>query len=98
MAERRVDLARARKAAGFTQESLAEALAVDRTTVVRWEGGSGEPLPFLRTKLAKLLKLGLADLEELLSPFDDVAPITATSWLVPAIVEDDELAALDLAR
>ncbi|MCA1604347.1 MAG: helix-turn-helix domain-containing protein [Acidobacteria bacterium] len=55
MVERRNRFIRARKAIGFTQESLAEAMNVDRTTVRRWECGEAEPQPYRRPKLAKLL-------------------------------------------
>ena len=43
-AKRRL-LAQRRKAVGLTQEQLAEQLGVERTTVVRWERGTTEPLP-----------------------------------------------------
>ncbi|MFD0201755.1 MULTISPECIES: helix-turn-helix transcriptional regulator [Saccharothrix] len=66
MAVRRTGLARARKAAGYTQETFAEALNVERSTVVRWEAGAREPLPYQRPKLARLLKVGMAELDELL--------------------------------
>ncbi|MEV8440781.1 helix-turn-helix transcriptional regulator [Actinosynnema sp. NPDC051121] len=67
MATRRTHLARARKAAGYTQEGFAEALHVHRTTVVRWETGGGEPLPYLRPKVASLLKVAPDQLEALLA-------------------------------
>jgi DNA-binding transcriptional regulator YiaG len=34
-----------RRAAGLTQERLALALGVDRTTLARWEAGSSRPRP-----------------------------------------------------
>ena len=67
MAVRRIGLARARKAAGFTQESFAEAMRVDRSTVVRWEAGEREPLPYQRPKLARLLRMSLDRLDQVLA-------------------------------
>jgi transcriptional regulator with XRE-family HTH domain len=64
---RRLGLIRARKKACFTQESLAQALNVDPTTVGHWERGRTEPLPYKRPKLAKLLGVGSERLEELLA-------------------------------
>ncbi|GAB2957613.1 helix-turn-helix transcriptional regulator [Saccharothrix stipae] len=66
MAVRRTAFARARKAAGFTQESFAEAANVERSTVVRWEAGVREPLPYQRPKLARLLRVSLDKLDQLL--------------------------------
>jgi len=37
-----------RKAAGFSQEQLAERLSIDRSTVARWESGETEPQPWIR--------------------------------------------------
>jgi transcriptional regulator with XRE-family HTH domain len=68
MTVRRVALARARKTAGYTQESLAEVLQVERTTVIRWEAGTSEPVPHIRPKLAASLKISDHKLEELLFP------------------------------
>ncbi len=55
MVRRRTALAGARKAAGHTQETLAAALHIDRSTVIRWEAGNHAPLPYLRPRLAQLL-------------------------------------------
>ncbi|MFK0249719.1 multiprotein-bridging factor 1 family protein [Amycolatopsis azurea] len=66
MVAKRIALARARKAAGFTQENLAEAIRVDVTTVGNWESGKSEPQPYKRPKLAKLLDVSRAELEDLL--------------------------------
>ena len=90
MVTRRDRLARARKAAGYTQESLAEDLGIDRTTVARWEAGKWQPLPYLRPKLARLLGLTAAELSEILS-----API-ATSASRSATVSAQSPAALNV--
>ncbi|MEU4517356.1 helix-turn-helix domain-containing protein [Amycolatopsis sp. NPDC024027] len=66
MGGRRIGLARARKAAGYTQETLAYALDIDPATVNRWERGATEPLVYTRPKLAKLLRVSCEGLEELL--------------------------------
>lgn len=68
MAVRRSSLVRIRKSAGFTQESFAEAMHVDRSTVARWEQGAREPLPYQRPKIARLLKITMSELDELLHP------------------------------
>lgn len=75
VARRRRKLAAARKAAGYTQEGLADALNVDRSTVQRWEAGEHAPWPYLWPKLGRLLGL---DREQLRNLFDD-DPQTAAS-------------------
>ena len=66
-AARRDRLARRRKALGLTQEDLAGLLNVERSTVARWECGDSEPLPWIRPKLARALKVPVDRLEELLA-------------------------------
>jgi transcriptional regulator with XRE-family HTH domain len=63
---RRVGLARARRAAELSQEELGRRLPADPTSIRDWEAGRSEPLPFKRGKLAKLLQVTPAQLEELL--------------------------------
>ena len=79
---KRVGLVRARKAAGLTQEEEAYRLGVDRSTVGRWESGESEPLPWLRPKLANLLGITPARLEELLLAVDTKRDPSATSEIL----------------
>lgn len=66
MGKRRTELAAVRKTSGYTQESLAAALGIDRSTVIRWEAGDYAPLPYLRPKLARLLRQSPGQLRVLL--------------------------------
>jgi transcriptional regulator with XRE-family HTH domain len=68
MATRRDALAAHREALGFTQETLAQALGVELSTVGRWERGTLTPQPWRRPDLASILKLSLEDLDVLLNP------------------------------
>ncbi|GLZ04317.1 hypothetical protein Acsp03_17830 [Actinomadura sp. NBRC 104412] len=65
-AGRRPGLARRRRTLGFTQESLADALGADRSTVARWERGQCAPQPYHRSKLCELLRVGPDELDGLL--------------------------------
>lgn len=67
-------LAGARKAAGHTQEDVAAALHIDRSTVIRWEAGDHAPLPYLRPKLARLLGLSQEQLRKLIEDDSNVGP------------------------
>ncbi|MEV6316792.1 helix-turn-helix transcriptional regulator [Streptomyces sp. NPDC051776] len=60
-------LADRRKVLGCSQEGLAHALGVDRTTVGRWESGRTVPQPPLRPKLAEVLQVDLAGLDSLVA-------------------------------
>ena len=70
VAARRSDLAEARKAAGYTQEDLAEKLHVDRSTVHRWETKGVRPQPYLWPRLANLLGMSRDELREALTSVD----------------------------
>jgi tetratricopeptide (TPR) repeat protein/transcriptional regulator with XRE-family HTH domain len=103
-AAKRRGLARRRKAVGLTQEQLAEQLGVERTTVVRWERGQTQPVPWLRPKLAKVLGIPADRLEELLAgddaPASPAIPALAAARQLPPAVSGftgrvAELAALD---
>lgn len=67
---RRAALAAARRTAGHTQETLAAALHIDRSTVIRWEAGDHAPLPYLRPRLARLLGRSPEQLEQLIGDTD----------------------------
>jgi tetratricopeptide (TPR) repeat protein/transcriptional regulator with XRE-family HTH domain len=75
-----------RKALGLTQEQLAGLLHVQRTTVVRWERGESKPLPWIRPKLAKALRVSADRLEELLA--DAAGAAVTVPRQLPAAVPD----------
>jgi tetratricopeptide (TPR) repeat protein/transcriptional regulator with XRE-family HTH domain len=63
---RRGRLAARRRALGLTQEDLAALLGIERSTVVRWEAGRTQPLPWIRPRLAKALQVPARQLAGLL--------------------------------
>ncbi|WP_422646759.1 helix-turn-helix domain-containing protein [Actinoalloteichus caeruleus] len=68
MGTRRDALAARREALGFTQQTFAEQLGVELSTVGRWERGTLTPQPWRRPDLAAILKVSLTELDALLSP------------------------------
>jgi transcriptional regulator with XRE-family HTH domain len=88
-------LARARRAAGLSQEDFAERIGVDRRTVQRWETGKSDPHPVARRALAEMLHIGPADVDAMLG---DGLPSTGGSADDRGTSADDEIDALDLAR
>ncbi|WP_281245087.1 helix-turn-helix domain-containing protein [Actinokineospora terrae] len=58
--DRRQELSARREAMGFTQESLAQKLGVEVSTVGRWERGTLTPQPWRRSRIASELRLSLA--------------------------------------
>jgi transcriptional regulator with XRE-family HTH domain len=73
MTSPRLDLIELRRALGFTQATLATALDVQVTTVARWEQGVSRPRGGYREPLAKVLGVGLLELDRLLNPQATVA-------------------------
>jgi transcriptional regulator with XRE-family HTH domain len=63
---RRRRLAERRRALGLTQEDLAALLGMERSTVVRWERGATQPLPWIRPRLAQALQVPVSELAGLL--------------------------------
>ncbi|MGW2393551.1 helix-turn-helix domain-containing protein [Streptomyces lydicamycinicus] len=61
-------LARQRRSRGHTQESLAQRLGVDVSSVARWERGISAPSPGIRRALAGELALSLDELDARLGP------------------------------
>ncbi|MFE5563372.1 helix-turn-helix transcriptional regulator [Amycolatopsis japonica] len=58
---RRLRFIEARRAAGYTQESLAEALEVDSKTVASWEQGRATPHLFRHGRIARTLRMTAAE-------------------------------------
>lgn len=75
MPPKRLRFIERRKAAGYTQETFAEALHVDRTTIGRWERGDSDPQPYIRPKLARLLHVSPRELASLLGEGTESAVI-----------------------
>ncbi|HEY5834573.1 helix-turn-helix domain-containing protein [Streptomyces sp.] len=98
MTTRRQRFAQRRKACGYTQESFADTLRVDRSTVQRWERGEVDPQPHQGPKIAKLLQVSSKELDALLT--SDTPPATANAWITNSSTpfHDDELDAWELSR
>lgn len=67
MRRSRPQLAARRRSRGLTQEQLAYAVGVDRSTVARWEAGETEPQPWVRRQLQRALAVTPDGLEALLA-------------------------------
>ncbi|MGH3829623.1 MAG: helix-turn-helix domain-containing protein [Pseudonocardiaceae bacterium] len=83
---KRLDLVAARKAAGLSQELLAERMGIERSTVQRWEAGHSTPQPSHRPELATVLDISHAKLAELLADqpcSDDQLRTTPASSAAP---------------
>jgi transcriptional regulator with XRE-family HTH domain len=83
MTTRREHLARRRKVVGLSQEELAERVGVDPATVRRWEAGRTAPRPWLRPKLAEVLRTSTDQLDALLQEGSGDRSVTDGSLSVP---------------
>lgn len=72
MALKRRRLVQRRKALGHSQDDLAALVDVDRTTIIRWERAETDPQPWLRRKLAAVLRVSPDELTELLDEVSEV--------------------------
>ncbi|WP_344864192.1 helix-turn-helix transcriptional regulator [Amycolatopsis ultiminotia] len=79
---------RARKAAGLTQEELAELMEADVSSIRDWESGRSEPLPRRRVRLATALRISSAELENLLR--DGADTVTVESAIAPTPLATNE--------
>jgi len=95
MAAKRRALADRRRAVGHTQESLAALLGIERSTVVRWEAGETEPLPWCRPRLAEALAVSLDEIHELLATLDEV-PAQLSDALLLSLLGDASAAQLGM--
>ena len=85
-AKRRV-LAERREVMGHTQETLAEFVGVEPTTVGRWERGETSPQPWCRPTLAEALEVSLEELDSMLA---EGQPVEETLDTADEPVEDPE--------
>jgi transcriptional regulator with XRE-family HTH domain len=90
LAGKRYRLVSTRRAAGFSQERLAELVGVERSTVQRWERGETRPQPWARPKLARALDISDQALSELLG--EPAEPESAAS--APGPIAREEVAPL----
>ncbi len=81
MVGKRHRLVSTRKAAGLSQERLAEVVGVERSTIMRWERGETRPQPWARPKLARVLGISDQALSELLG--ESAEPDNAASEFGP---------------
>ncbi|UJW32480.1 helix-turn-helix domain-containing protein [Saccharothrix sp. AJ9571] len=84
MAEPPSPLAEARLATGHTQVSLARAVGVERTTVIRWEKGTQFPAAWHLQGLAGALRISVDKLRNLLDATEESARTPTGSAVVTA--------------
>ncbi|MFE9423025.1 helix-turn-helix domain-containing protein [Kitasatospora sp. NPDC006697] len=95
---RRESFTNRRKLLGFTQESFAQAVGVDRSTVGRWELGRVDPQDWHRPALMKALRVSADELETLISGSSVPAVAPASRTMDSNSSYADEIEALELVR
>ena len=98
MALKRLRLIQRRKVLGYTQESLAEQVGCERTTIIRWERAETEPQPWVRPRLTRALQLTPDELNELLADVRDVPSERDGFTLVTSVPLDFSLSAAYTVR
>ncbi|MGH3899784.1 MAG: helix-turn-helix transcriptional regulator [Pseudonocardiaceae bacterium] len=78
MKAKRHALAQRREIVGHTQETLAEFVGVEPTTIGRWERGKTFPQPWSRPKLADALAVSLEELDILLAEGQPTKTVAAS--------------------
>ncbi|MGH3870696.1 MAG: helix-turn-helix transcriptional regulator [Pseudonocardiaceae bacterium] len=82
MKAKRHALADRRETVGHTQETLAESVGVEPTTIGRWERGETSPQPWSRPKLAEALAVSVEQLDTMLTegqPTEPQQPVAGES-------------------
>ena len=79
MKAKRRALAQRREIVGHTQETLAEFMGVELSTVGRWERGETSPQPWCRPRLAQALTVSLEELDRMLAEGQPVEETPETS-------------------
>lgn|GEM_PF-5881047 len=90
---RRERLVAARKAAGKSQERVAELVGVDRTTVGTWERGEYTPRPDQRAAYAEAIGVTLEELAAMLSNVPETADETP-DWLINYLASEQSASVL----
>jgi DNA-binding XRE family transcriptional regulator len=83
MARRKAFGAR-RRALGLSQQDVAEAVGVHRSTIVRYEQGASEPRPWYRPMLAETLQVSLNQLAVLIDEPGTTAPTPRPGSAAPS--------------
>lgn len=90
---RRERLIAARKAAGKSQERVAELVGVDRTTVGTWERGEYTPRPDQRAPYAEAIGVTLEELAAMLSSVPETTGETP-DWLINYLASEQSASVL----